>query len=77
VGGRLSRNIIKGGGTGEHGLRVMVKRSGVVSREKRTPEGFRGVAKGLTKFPSPLGEKRSLFRAKELTICFVEARGGR
>jgi hypothetical protein len=77
VGGRLSRNVIKGGGVGEHGLGVKVRWGGVVSREKGTPEGFRGVAEGLTKFSSPLGEKHSLFTAKELTICFAEVRGGR
>jgi hypothetical protein len=40
VGGRLSQNVIKGGGMGEHGLGVKVRRVDVVSREKGTPEGF-------------------------------------
>jgi hypothetical protein len=77
VGGRLSRNVIKGGSVGEHGLGVKVQRGGMVSREKGTPEGFQGVAEGLTKFSSPLGEKCSLFKVKELTVCVAEARGGR
>jgi hypothetical protein len=62
---------------GEHGLGVKVRWGGLVSREKGTPEGFRGVAKGLTKFSSPPREKHSLFTAKELTVCFAEVRGGR
>jgi hypothetical protein len=36
-------------------------------------EGFRGVAKGLTKFQS----LHFIFTAKELTICFATTRGGR
>jgi len=58
-------------------LRVKVRRIDVVSREKGTPEGFWGMAEGLTKFPSPPREKCSLFAAKEWTIAFVEAREGR
>jgi hypothetical protein len=77
VGGRLSRNVIKGGSVGEHGLGVKVRRGDVVSREKGMPKGFQGVAEGLTKFPSPPREKCSLFAAKELTVCFAEERGGR
>jgi hypothetical protein len=57
VGGRLSKNIIKGGGMGEHGLGVKVGWGGVVSREKGMPKGFWGVAEGLTKFPSPPRKK--------------------
>jgi hypothetical protein len=45
--------------------------------EKGMPEGFRGVAEGLTKFLSPPVEKQSLFTAKELSICFTEVGGGR
>jgi hypothetical protein len=75
--GRLSRNVIKRDCMGEYGMGTKVERGSVVSREKGMPKGFWGVAKGLTKFTSPLGEKRSLFTAKELTVCFSKARGGR
>jgi hypothetical protein len=43
VGGGLSRNVIKGGGMGEHGLGFKVKRGGMVSQEKGTLEGLQGV----------------------------------
>jgi hypothetical protein len=33
------------------------------------------VVEGLTKFPSPTGEKQSLFTARELMVCFAEVRG--
>jgi hypothetical protein len=36
------------------------------------PKGFRGVVEGLTKFPSPPGEKQTLFMTKELTVCFAK-----
>jgi hypothetical protein len=49
----------------------------VVSIEKGTPEGFRGVAKGITKFASPPRDKCLLFSTKELTVYFAEERGGR
>jgi hypothetical protein len=62
---------------GEHGRGVKVKRGDASSREKGTPEGIWGVAEGLTKFLSPLGVKHSLFAAKELTVCFAKATGGR
>jgi hypothetical protein len=45
-------------------------------RKKGTPKGFRGVAKGGTKFMPPLGEEHSLFVTKELTIGFTKAGGG-
>jgi hypothetical protein len=75
--GRLSRDVIKGSSMGEHGLGVKVSGVGMVPREKGTPEGFWGVAEGLTNFSSPTREKHLIFTANELTICFAEARGGR
>jgi hypothetical protein len=36
-----------------------------------------GSGGGPHKVPVSLGEKRSLFTAKELTVCFAEVRGGR
>jgi hypothetical protein len=73
----MSRNVKKRGSVGEHDMGVKVTQGSVVSREKSTPEGFRGVAKGLSKFPSPPREKRSLFLAKKSTVSFPEERGGR
>jgi hypothetical protein len=71
VGGRLSRDIIKGGGMEKHGLGVKVMWGGLVSGEKGMPGGFQGVEKGPTKFSSLLGEKNLVFRTKELTVSFA------
>jgi len=38
--GRLSGNIIKGSGMGEHGLGVEVRWGSLVFRKEGTPEGF-------------------------------------
>jgi hypothetical protein len=53
----LSRDIIKGSGMGEHGLGVKVRWGGLMYGKKGMLEGFQGVAKGLTEFSSPPGEK--------------------
>jgi hypothetical protein len=65
VGGKLIVDIIKGSGMGEHSLGVKVRWGGLVPGKKGTPEAFRGEAKGLKEFPSPLGEKQSLFTVEE------------
>jgi hypothetical protein len=62
---------------GEHGMGVKVRWGNLVSREKGTPRGFRGVAEDLKKFLSPPKEKHSLFMEEELMVSFAEVRGGR
>jgi hypothetical protein len=42
----LPRNIVKGGGMGEHGFRIGRKRR--VARKAGVPKVFRGVDKGST-----------------------------
>jgi hypothetical protein len=49
---------------GEHGMGVKFRWGSMVTMEKGMPEGFRGVAEGLTKFLCPLGDKCSLFVMK-------------
>lgn len=53
----MSRDIVKVGGVGEHGMGFKGERDGVMSRKEGMPKSFHSVAESVTKFPSLLGEE--------------------
>ena len=61
----LSRDVIKGGCVGKHGMGVKFRRDGMVSRKEGPPEGFWGVVEGFTKLTSPPGEMFSFYDERD------------
>jgi hypothetical protein len=71
----LPRDIIKGGGMGEHRFCIWRKRR--VARKEGAPQVFRGLEKGSTQLMSPLENEEVLLLAKKVTVGSLNMGVGR